>query len=221
MFTPQEIQEKTFPKAMFGGYDMQTVDEFLEPLTQDYITLYKENSVLKSKMKVLVEKLEEYREQETSMKKALLSAQRTADDIVNAAKKKSEDMLSEANEQQKKKALSRELTAEEERVANAKKVAQNYIAVIERAVARHLDLLDELKTMDLTIEEKPQSYAEPAKPAQDATRDVQNVADEIERNLEKAVAEKPADPTSATRVMQPIDPKFADLQFGRNYDPRN
>lgn len=56
MFTPQEIQEKTFVKAVFGGYDMQTVDDFLEPLTEDYITLYKENSVLKSKMKVLVEK---------------------------------------------------------------------------------------------------------------------------------------------------------------------
>ena len=61
MFTPQEIQEKTFVKAVFGGYDMQTVDEFLEPLTEDYITLYKENAVLKSKMKILVEKLEEYR----------------------------------------------------------------------------------------------------------------------------------------------------------------
>ena len=54
---------------MFGGYDMQTVDEFLEPLTEDYITLYKENAVLKSKMKVLVEKLEEYRAQEQSMNK--------------------------------------------------------------------------------------------------------------------------------------------------------
>lgn len=73
MFTPKELQEKTFDKAVFGGYDMQAVDEFLEPLTQDYITLYKENSVLKSKMKILVEKLEEYREQELSMKKALVA----------------------------------------------------------------------------------------------------------------------------------------------------
>ena len=40
MFTPQEIQEQTFSKAVFGGYDMQQVDDFLEPLTEDYITLY-------------------------------------------------------------------------------------------------------------------------------------------------------------------------------------
>ena len=34
--------------------DMQQVDDFLEPLTEDYIMLYKENSVLKAKMKILV-----------------------------------------------------------------------------------------------------------------------------------------------------------------------
>ena len=75
MFTPQEIQEQTFSKAVFGGYDMQQVDDFLEPLTEDYIMLYKENSVLKSKMKVLVEKLEEYRGQEAAMKQQMAQAQ--------------------------------------------------------------------------------------------------------------------------------------------------
>ena len=76
MFTPQEIQEQTFSKAVFGGYDMQQVDDFLEPLTEDYIMLYKENSVLKSKMKVLVEKLEEYRGQEAAMKQQMAQARR-------------------------------------------------------------------------------------------------------------------------------------------------
>ena len=78
MFTPQEIQEQTFSKAVFGGYDMQQVDDFLEPLTEDYIMLYKENSVLKSKMKVLVEKLEEYRGQEAAMKQQMAQAQLSA-----------------------------------------------------------------------------------------------------------------------------------------------
>ncbi len=213
MFTPQEIQEKTFPKAMFGGYDMQTVDEFLEPLTEDYIAIYNENAVLKGKMKVLVAKLEEYREQETSMKKALLSAQRTADEIVQNAKKKADGILADAGEQQKMQALSQELSAEQERVEDAKKVAQNFIAVIEKAIGRHLDLLGELKTMDLTVEQKP----EPAQPAPaEPTRNVRTVADEIERNLEKTVGAP--DPQGATRVMKPLrDPKFADLQFGSNY----
>ena len=39
MFTPQQIDQITFEKAVFGGYDMASVDELLEPLTQDYVTL--------------------------------------------------------------------------------------------------------------------------------------------------------------------------------------
>ena len=49
MFTPQEIDQIAFSRVAFGGYDMQSVDEFLEPLTEDYVTLYKENALLKSK----------------------------------------------------------------------------------------------------------------------------------------------------------------------------
>ena len=59
MFTPQQLEQIAFVTATFGGYDMQSVDEVLGPLTEDYITLYKENALLKSKMKVLVAKLEE------------------------------------------------------------------------------------------------------------------------------------------------------------------
>ena len=41
MFTPQQIDQISFSKSTFGGYNMQQVDEFLEPLTEDYVTLYK------------------------------------------------------------------------------------------------------------------------------------------------------------------------------------
>ena len=48
MVTPQQLDEMVFPKAVFGGYDMQSVDELLMPLSEDYKTLYKENAVLKA-----------------------------------------------------------------------------------------------------------------------------------------------------------------------------
>ena len=85
MFTPQQIDQISFKKATFGGYDMEQVDEFLEPLTEDYVTLYKENALLKSKMRVLVGKLEEYRKNEASMKDAIVNAQKTCDMMVKEA----------------------------------------------------------------------------------------------------------------------------------------
>ena len=61
MLTPQEIQDKKFEKARFGGYDMTQIDDFLDIVLADYTALYKENAVLKGKMRVLVDKIEEYR----------------------------------------------------------------------------------------------------------------------------------------------------------------
>ena len=95
MLTPQEVSERAFPKASFGGYNMAQVDEFLDLLTADYTSLYNENAVLKSKMKVLVEKVEEYRATEDAMRKALMTAQRMADELVKEAEaKKAQDRKS-------------------------------------------------------------------------------------------------------------------------------
>lgn len=97
MLTPQQIQDISFEKALFGGYDMDSVVNILEPLTEDYVTLYKENSVLKSKMRILVEKLEEYRKQEASMQNALLAPRRRrATRWSRDAEKKCAQMLHEA-----------------------------------------------------------------------------------------------------------------------------
>ena len=97
MITPQQIADISFGRATFGGYDMQSVDEVLGPLTEDYITLYKENALLKSKMRVLVAKLEEYRNNEESMKDAIVNAQKTCDQMVKTAEEKCTQMLTQAN----------------------------------------------------------------------------------------------------------------------------
>ncbi len=99
MLTPQEVSTHAFTKAMMGGYNMAAVDEFLDELTDDYTALYKENTTLKAKLKVLVEKVEEYRATEDSMRATLLTAQRMADSIVHEAEAKRDQLLREAESQ--------------------------------------------------------------------------------------------------------------------------
>ena len=84
MLTPQEAESHVFPKASFGGYNMLQVDNFLDSLIEDYRTLYQENISLKNKMKVLVDKVEEYRATEDAMRMTLHSAQKMADALVAA-----------------------------------------------------------------------------------------------------------------------------------------
>ena len=101
MFTPQEVSEKVFPKASFGsgGYAMAAVDEFLDTLTEDYTALYKENVALKAKLKVLAEKVEEYRATEDAMRSTLLTAQRMAAKLVQEAQEEKDNLLNEARAQ--------------------------------------------------------------------------------------------------------------------------
>ena len=240
MFTPQEIQEKTFEKAVFGGYDMQTVDEFLEPLTEDYITLYKENAILKSKMKVLVEKLEEYRAQEQSMRKAIVSAQRTADALVAEAERKSAQILNHAEADAQAKDADAEVAKQIQRMNNAKLAAKNFIEVLEQDIRGHLDLLEKLKNEDLEEEEVPVVASEHKRPKPfdyeqdemplvmprqetpaEETESPADIASAIEQNITKIMdIEAPEEPAPAEEEkVTDSTIKFSNLQFGRNYDP--
>jgi cell division initiation protein len=212
MFTPQQIEEVSFKKATFGGYDMQAVDEFLEPLTQDYITLYKENALLKSKMRVLVEKLEEYRNGEASMREAMAGAQRTCDQMVRDTEVKCAQMLNDANlaaAENAKNAVSL-IAAENARVEEAKKAASQRINEIQEQLKTCVQALERIKTANLPAE-LPKEHA--------ATADA--VADEIASTLEAmmgptvetAPKAEPHHPQSNTTS------RFTNLQFGRNYDP--
>lgn len=75
--TVQEIQEIGFEKAVFGGYDMKSVDTFLERVAEEFAAMQKENAAMKAKMKVLVDKIEEYRGVEEGMHR--YPADRTVD----------------------------------------------------------------------------------------------------------------------------------------------
>ena len=226
MFTPQEIQEQTFSKAVFGGYDMQQVDDFLEPLTEDYITLYKENSVLKAKMKILVEKLEEYRAQETQQSSAVADAQAKSAQMIKEAQAKCAAMLQNAEVNAQANAqvnaanvqlaqLNQQIHAEQERLNYAKETALSFISVIERDVQGHLGLLETLKTRDLTKEDAPEQPAAQPQPAHEKPYDwqadkpaqpqpepqsdsAQEIASEISDNLEKLIGSAPETPVVST-----------------------
>ena len=122
MLTPQDIKDKRFEKALVGGYEMSLVDDFLERLTEDYSTLYRDNATLKSKLKVLVEKVEEYRSTEDSMRMALLTAQKMAAEITDEAKGKADIILAEAEgaAAERAKELSLALVTEEAKLEEAK-----------------------------------------------------------------------------------------------------
>ena len=222
MFTPQQIDQISFSRAAFGGYDMQAVDEFLEPLTEDYVTLYKENALLKSKMKVLVSKLEEYRKNEASMRDAIVNAQKTCDMMVKEAEAKCTQMLTDANAAATENAKNADalIAAENARVEEAKKTAAAKITELQEQIKACIQTLEKIKTAN-----RPSAAASGAfdyDRTEAATSQTDAVADEISASLESLVGSTEETSPKAEPNHPANDSttgKFANLQFGRNYDP--
>ena len=218
MFTPQQIEQISFGKATFGGYDMQDVDEFLEPLTEDYVTLYKENALLKSKMRVLVGKLEEYRKNEASMKDAMVNAQKTCDMMVREAEQKCAQMLGEASANANANAVNADalVASELARVEEAKKAAAEKIEEIQAQMRVCIQALDRIKEANRPVENAPAFDYD--RTEGDTT---EAVANEISMNLEALVGttDEPAPKIVPHHPTSDTTSKFANLQFGRNYDP--
>ncbi len=220
MFTPQQIDQISFSRSTFGGYDMQQVDEFLEPLTEDYVTLYKENALLKSKMRVLVGKLEEYRKNEASMKEAVANAQKSADKMILDAEAKCSQMLKQASAAASASTRNTDaaVAAEDARVEEARRAASAKINELQEQLRSCIQALDRIKSANAPA---APAKAEPVKAAFDFDSD--DVASEISKNLENLVGTT-NDTAPKAEPKHPINDsttsKFStlNLQFGRNYD---
>jgi cell division initiation protein len=225
MLTPQQIDQISFGRATFGGYDMEDVDEFLTPLTEDYVTLYKENALLKSKMRVLVGKLEEYRKNEASMKDAIVNAQKTCDMMVKEAEAKCTQMLSDANAAAAENAKNADtlIAAENARVEDAKRAAAARIDEIQEQIRACLQALDRIKEANRPINANTAFDFDRSEGKSSLDANAEAVAHEISMNLEAMIgtADEPALKPEPRHPVSDTTGKFANLQFGRNYDPNN
>lgn len=214
MFTPQQIEQISFNRATFGGYDMQAVDEFLEPLTEDYITLYKENGLLKSRMRVLVGKLEEYRANEASMKEALVEAQKNCDTMIKETEAKCADMLAAASAAATECAKNSDalIAAENQRVDQARQAAMKQIAALEAQLRTCLDMLAQIRGNEPHAQDAQKEVSPEAQAADEISQNLEALVGTTEDTAPKAEPKHPVSETTA---------KFTNLQFGRNYDPNN
>ena len=192
MMTPQEVSEHAFAKASFGGYNMAMVDEFLDLLTADYTSLYKENAVLKSKMKVLVEKVEEYRSTEDAMRKALLTAQRMADEMVAEATAKRNEMLQsvDAEVRARRNRLRQDVADEEARLSAAQKATAAYITKLRELYQREMDYLSSLDKLHA-----PEAAPDP----------VGEAAQAIDSAVEQAVKKEESATDSTVTIEVPVE----------------
>lgn len=238
MLTPQEVASHSFAKATLGGYNLAQVDEFLDTLTEDYTALYNENAILKNKLKVLSDTVEEYRATDGAMRKTLLAAQKMADDMVADAKKKQAQLMGDAEDNARKRIaeLEQSIAAEEYRLKLARESTAAYVDKLRTFHDKELEFLSGLGEL------VPPETARAPEPRNDPSADIEAAVAAQVYAPEAQAAPAPGEDAPAPRLVavgpdDDVPPmpedllpgmddreldadatrRFSDMQFGKDY----
>ena len=173
------------------------MDDFLEELAEDIGASQKENAVLKSKMKVLVDKIEEYRANEEALNMAILSAQKLAVQIESEARQRAAAMIEDAERQVKAKvgSIQEQTAAEERRLADAQTAAKIFLDKAKELCNEHLTRLGVIGGELQLPEEEPEvaeTEEEEEVPAVTDDVDIDEAVRSIEEQVSRPSAPEPA-----------------------------
>ena len=215
MLTLDEIRDISFRKAGRSGYNAEDVDAFIDDVVDTIEHHNAERAELVRKMDILAKKIEQYREDEETVRGALLQSQKLSDSTVRDAKNKASYIIKSAEKKSRSILTEAEMATEREKdkyealhqeTANLRK---EIIALYKK----HLAIVEEMPT-DADVEKKRQELDEkyPFEPIDD----IINAEDDfdVEEEMGKAAAEEQDD----TVRREVKNDKFNKLKFGDNYD---
>ncbi len=127
MLEPEKIRNKRFGTVK-NGCNPSEVSSFLAELADEIEELVRANANSEEKIVKLVEKINEYREDEDAIKAAMIYAQKESNKLINDAKAKARDMIESAKTEQVR--LSEQSAAECEKIIEEHK--ENCAQIIQQ-----------------------------------------------------------------------------------------
>lgn len=160
MLTPETIASRRFDKQM-GGYKQDEVEAFLQQVAAEYARVLREKEELEQKMDVLAEKVEQYREDEDSLRSALIGAQKLGDSVIRDSKAKADYILRDAREKANQLMENAQKSIEKEQMALIKmqKEVTKFKNRLLTLYRQHLEMISALPEYD--EEPQPQPAEEP------------------------------------------------------------
>ncbi len=120
--TPLDIHHKEFSHAL-RGYNEVEVDQFLDQVADELERLFKENIDLSERIDALEEKVRGYQDMERTLHNTLVSAQKSADEIIAKAQQEAAAVLKDA-EVKAKEIIHGALTSKQKAVADLTRIKQ-------------------------------------------------------------------------------------------------
>ena len=206
----ENLAHPQFSKGL-SGYKAEEVDAYIEKVLDTIRDLKEQNEVLEDKIGVLAESLQKYREDEDSLREALLGAQKMGDSIIKNANNKAEITMREASvkaahivEEARKK-----VEDEKDELIRVQTAAADFKAKLIELYREHIELVTKIPVAESTPAEE--TAEEPAKmPAAEEVTEAtapEEAAAEAEAEHEEepagepAAEEKPAEETTDFPVL--------------------
>lgn len=233
MLSVNQINEKKFEKAAFG-YKPESVDSFLFEISEAYSAVVEENKQLQKKMQVLAEKIQEYREQEDSLKDTLLTAQRLGDSLLKESKTKADIIIKDATAKAEKivENAQKKLEGEQLALTRIQREVSGFKTRLMSLYKTHIELISALPDYEEAKEEAPKAE-ETAEVKTEAEVNDKPAAEEA-TVTENTNTDKPAEPVEEAVPVRSFTPKampsvedeaesepkskFGPLKFGEDYD---
>lgn len=98
MLKPEEIKNEQFELSVLGGYKREQVDEFFAAVCQDYQKLFEEKAELIEKLKLCVQKIEDYQKDEQFLKTAIINAEKLNETSLREIERREKEIETAARE---------------------------------------------------------------------------------------------------------------------------
>lgn len=246
MLTISEIKNKKFEKSAFG-YKVEDVESFLNDIIDTISALENEKAETEKKLVVLASKIEEYRNEEDSLRQALLGAQKLGDSILKEAKNRAEIMMRDATIKSENivKNVKEEVKREEVILNKMKREVDSFRTKMLTMYNSHIDMIKSLPEVEREEAEKAPEVEVEVKETVVEETPVENVP-AVPEIVEEFAVEELTPPTAAEETEAPApaeekedegfkisggfkfsrfdenenktESKFGPLKFGEGYD---
>lgn len=202
MLTLNEIRNVNFRKSNFGGYRAEDVEAFIDEVQLSYDSLLKENAELLKRLESLTAKLEEYQQEEDSIRNALMNAQKVGDASLRDAKHKAEIILKDATIKAEKIVSNAQIEIHRERdvIEKMQRDIADFKAKLLKVYKEHLTLINSIPNEEIMRQD---------------TRDAVSSVPMLDRDTNPYASQRP-EPMG----MQD-DYSYGGNNFGGNFAPNN
>lgn len=156
--TPLDIRNQSFHKKSFGGIDPEEVKAFLDTAAKAFEQMSRERTELTERLKVAEERVNYYRQIEKTIQDAVVTMQRTIDEVKSTAEKEAEIIIAEAKARAVREVESTRREAEDLRmeIEQLKQLRANYFIRCRALIKGQEDLLSAMENdqRDLEIQEQ-------------------------------------------------------------------